>query len=78
MPQSPKPKLAALLSALVLMLIPASCASRTSTAEIDATAVACQIFEPIRFSRLHDTAETIVAIKAHNKIYFDICSPPDH
>lgn len=62
------------LSALILPLILTSCASLT---KIPATSAAsfCDIARPIQFSRLHDTAETIAAIKEHNAVYDQMCRP---
>jgi hypothetical protein len=58
------------------MLILTACASRTNTVGIDKRIV-CVAFEPIPFSRLHDTAPTIAAVKEHNRTYDAVCPPPE-
>lgn len=57
---------------LTLTLLPtlAACAHQTP---IPATSAACLAFAPIRFSRLKDTPETIVAVKAHNAKWEAMC-----
>jgi len=57
---------------LMLALLPilGACAHRTAT---PATNTACTAFAPIGFSRLHDTEETIIAVKAHNAAWDAVC-----
>lgn len=58
-----------LLSYLVTILGLTAC----QTTPIPATSAACLAFAPIRFSRLKDTPETIVAVKAHNAKWEAMC-----
>lgn len=67
------------LSTLGGLLMLASCATPHPPARptaIPATDAACKAFAPILFSRLHDTVETIAAVKAHNDAYDALCRPP--
>lgn len=45
----------------------------TRTPEIDPARVACESFEVIEYSRLHDTVETIVQVQGHNAAYEALC-----
>ncbi len=66
-------------SKLLLMLagllsVTACATSRPSEPPTSGRATeACLVFGPIQFSRLHDTAETIVAVKAHNAAWEALC-----
>lgn len=57
------------LFALLLPLTLACSALQTPIAGTDFCAVA----KVIQFSRLHDTLETIAAVKAHNAVYHTLC-----
>lgn len=65
------------LSMLLPLLALTACAIGTRSAEISShiqTAdAACTAFGPIYFSRLHDTPETIVAVKKHNASFQALC-----
>jgi len=58
---------------VLLLLIQACCGSQTP---IQGTnhATFCQIGKVIKFSRLHDTEETIEQVKEHNAVYAKLCS----
>ena len=58
-----------MLCGLLLPLIQACSAHQTQTAETDF----CAIAKVIQFSRLHDTLETIQAVKEHNAVYHTLC-----
>lgn len=57
---------------VLLLLIQACCGSQTP---IQGTnhATFCQIGKVIKFSRLHDTGETIEQVKEHNAVYAKLC-----
>ena len=57
------------LFVLLLPLILVCCAPQTQIAATDFCAVA----KVIPFSRLHDTLETIEAVKEHNAVYHSLC-----
>lgn len=59
-----------MLSALLLPLTQACSAPQTQTVGTDF----CAIAKVIKFSRLHDTLETIEAVKEHNAVYHTLCS----
>ncbi len=55
-----------------------ACAGKTPSAEISSAALPgralfCLEAQPIIFSRLHDTEETIRQIKAHNAVGVKLC-----
>jgi len=58
---------------VLLLLIQACCGNQTP---IQGTnhATFCQIGKVIKFSRLHDTEETIEQVKEHNAVYAKLCS----
>jgi len=58
-----------MLCGLLLPLIQACCGPQTPIAGTDFCAVA----KVIQFSRLHDTLETIEAVKEHNAVYHTLC-----
>jgi hypothetical protein len=60
-------------AALLLMplLILPGCA--TTTGSVEADAVACSAFEPIRWS-LKDTDDTIRQVKEHNSVWKAVCA----
>lgn len=69
-----KRRLPAVLCAILLPATLNACALPTlSSARIDVTAVACQGFAPLSWSR-KDTDQTIIGIKAHNAAYLATCA----
>jgi hypothetical protein len=71
------------LSMLAMLSLSAACAQApkptpvppTPTVAIDAKPDACKVFKKIVFSRLHDTVETIGAVKEHNAALEAYCGP---
>jgi hypothetical protein len=58
---------------LLLPLTQACCAPQTLIQGTN-NATFCQIGKVIKFSRLHDTDETIEQVKEHNAVYAKLCS----
>lgn len=58
---------------LLLCATLAACAGQTPSPAIRVTDSACTAFGPILFSRLHDTEDTIKAVKAHNAAWEALC-----
>lgn len=61
------------LAPLALAPMLAGCAILTPTREIDPARVACEAFDGIEYSRLHDTEKTIAQIREHNAAYEALC-----
>lgn len=65
----------ALLMLAVLSSVTACATHQASEPPTPSRAIdACVAFGPIQFSRLHDTEETIVAVKAHNAAWSAMCA----
>ena len=67
-----------LSAALVAAASLQACATQTQTPATNLPPVntACVAFQPIQFSRLHDTEETIVQVKAYNAAWEALCKKP--
>jgi hypothetical protein len=57
------------------LLILTGCATTTATVGTDA--VACSVFEPIRWSK-QDTTDTIRQVKEHNATWDALCEAKSH
>lgn len=75
MPRFKKPLMLAVLLMLSACATPTAYAPQTQTPVTKPTDTACTAFGPILFSRLHDTLETIAAVKAHNAAWTALCGP---
>ena len=72
-----------MLSMLAMLSLSAACAQvskptpvpPTLTVATEAKPDACKVFKAILFSRLHDTVETIGAVKEHNAALEAYCGP---
>lgn len=79
MPKSPKRYRRAMPLIVLPLLILTACGPQTQTLGIKTQIVAappadaCKVFKLIVFSRLHDTAETIRQVKAHNARWESLC-----
>lgn len=55
------------------IFLTSACATQIPT---PATSDYCVLAARIQFSRLHDTPETIRAVKDHNAVYDSVCGAP--